>query len=138
MGASPELPSRPTIVLSAGGAVPEIGQIVVEHLPDVAVVALCGEHDVSTVPAFQAELDAVSANKANVVADLCEATFVDSSIVGALFRAAAPSGRVVAIAAAPGTLPRRLVDMVDLAATVPVFDSRDAAIADARRSAPSS
>lgn len=117
---------------------PEIGQIVVEQLPGVSVVALCGEHDLSTVPALQAELEPVLATSPNVVVDLSEATFIDSSIVGALFRTATPAGRVIAIAAAPGTLPRRLIDMVALAATVPAFDSRDAAIAYATRSAPSS
>jgi anti-anti-sigma factor len=109
--------------------VPEIGQIVVEHLPGAAVVALCGEHDVSTVPALRAELDAILATSAKVIVDLSEATFVDSSIVGVLFHAAAPPGRIIAVVAAPGTFPRRLIDMVALTASVPTFDSRDPAMA---------
>ena len=60
-----------------------------------------------------------------------EATFVVSGFVGALFHAATRPGRVIAIAAATGTLPRRQVEMVALAATVPVLNSRDAAVADA-------
>jgi anti-sigma B factor antagonist len=109
--------------------VPEIGQIVVEHLPDVSVVALLGEHDVSNGPMLRTELDAALAANAHVIVDLSEATFIDSSIVGALFHAATPPSRILALTAAPGSLPRRLIDMVALAATVPVFDSRDAAIA---------
>jgi anti-anti-sigma factor len=108
--------------------VPELGQIVVERLPEVVVVALLGEHDISTVPALRTELDAALAANANVV-DLSEATFIDSSVVGVLFDAATPPVRIVAIAAAPGTLPRRLIDMLALTATVPVFDSREAAVA---------
>jgi anti-anti-sigma factor len=108
--------------------VPELGQIVVERLPQVVVVALLGEHDISTVPALRTELDAALAANANVV-DLSEATFIDSSVVGVLFDAATPPVRIVAIAAAPGTLPRRLIDMLALTATVPVFDSREAAVA---------
>lgn len=107
---------------------PELGQIVVERLPEVVVVALLGEHDISTVPALRTELDAALAANANVV-DLSEATFIDSSVVGVLFDAATPPVRIVAIAAAPGTLPRRLIDMLALTATVPVFDSREAAVA---------
>jgi hypothetical protein len=49
--------------------------------------------------------------------------------VGVLFDAATPPVRIVAIAAAPGTLPRRLIDMLALTATVPVFDSREASVA---------
>jgi anti-sigma B factor antagonist len=109
--------------------VPEIGQIVVEHLPGgAAVVALCGEHDLSTVPALRAELDAVLATSANVIIDLSEATFIDSSIVAVIFHAAAPAGQIIAIAAPPDTLPRRLIDMVALTAAVPTFDSRAAAV----------
>jgi anti-anti-sigma factor len=110
--------------------VPELGQIVVERLPEVVVVALLGEHDISTVPALRTELDAALAANANVV-DLSEATFIDSSVVGVLFDAATPPVRIVAIAAAPGTLPRRLIDMLALTATVPVFDSREASVAHA-------
>jgi anti-sigma B factor antagonist len=109
--------------------VAELGQIVVEHLPEVAVVALFGEHDISTVPALRTELDAALAANAHGIVDLSEATFIDSSIVGALFHAATPPSRILALTAAPGSLPRRLIDMVALAATVPVFDSRDAAVA---------
>ena len=108
---------------------PEIGQIVVEHLPDVSVIALCAEHDLSTLPALQTELDTVLATSKPVIVDLSEATFIDSGVVGVLFHAATPSCRIIAIAAAPGSLPRRLIDMVALTATVPTFDSRDAAIA---------
>jgi hypothetical protein len=109
--------------------VPEIGEIVVEHLPDVSVVALCGEHNLSTVPAVRAELHAVVATSAAVIVDLSEATCIDSSVVGVLFHAAAPPGRILAVAAAPGMLQRRPIDMVALTASVPTFDSRDTSIA---------
>jgi len=116
---------------------PEIGQIVVEHLPSVVVVALCGEHDASTVAGLKTELAATAA-AGNAIVDLSEATFIDSRVVGVLFQAAATPGRIVAIAAAPGTLPRRLIDMVALSTTIPLFDSRVAAVAYATRSASSS
>lgn len=108
---------------------PETGQIIAEQLPRGALVALCGEHDVSTASAVKAELAAVLATGGNIVVDLSEATFIDSSIVGALFYAATVPDRIVAVAAAPDTLPRRLIEMVALSATVPTFDSRAAAVA---------
>jgi ABC-type transporter Mla MlaB component len=85
--------------------VPELGPIVVEPLPKVVVVVpLCGEHDISTVPAVRTELDAALAGNANLVVDLSEATFIDSSVVRVLFHAATLPVRIVAIAAAPGSL----------------------------------
>jgi anti-anti-sigma factor len=109
--------------------VPEIGQIVVEHLPDVSVVALCGEHDISTAGALQAELNAIVATGANVIVDLSETTFIDSSIVGAVFHAPTTPGRIVAVTAPPSTLPRRVIDLIALSAAIPTFDSRKAAVA---------
>lgn len=108
---------------------PEVGQIVVENLLDVAVVALCGEHDIPTAPSVETELDVAVAAGRVVIVDLSEASFINSSIVGVLFREGTAPRRIIAIAAPPGHLPRRLIDMVALTATVPTFDSRDAAIA---------
>jgi anti-anti-sigma factor len=110
---------------------PEIGQVVVEQLPDVSVVELRGEHDISTAGALQAELNAVLATGASVIVDLSETTFIDSSIVGALFHAPTTPGRIVAVAAPPGTLPRRVIDLIALSAAIPTFDSRHAAVAHA-------
>ena len=90
---------------------PEIGQIVVEYLPGPSVVSLCGEYDLSTAPAVQRNSIPSSSEQTSSV-DLSEATFIDSSVVGALFRTALSPGHVIALAAAPGTMPRRLIDMV--------------------------
>jgi len=70
--------------------VPEIGQIVVENLPDVALVALCGEHDIATAPSVETEVDVAVAAGRVVMVDLSEASFIDSSIVGVLFREGRP------------------------------------------------
>ncbi|HEX3329182.1 MAG TPA: STAS domain-containing protein [Gaiellales bacterium] len=112
---------------------PEIGQIVVEHLPGVSVVALTASTTSPPCPPSQPSLTRSSPPARNVIVDLSEATFIDSGVVGVLFHAATPRGRNVAIAAAPGSLPRRLIDMVALTASAPTFDSRDAAIAYATR-----
>jgi anti-sigma B factor antagonist len=123
-----------------GGRVSDIGQVVVEHLPTVSVVALHGDHDIATVPAIEAALDAVLERGTNVVVDLSRTSFMDSSVVRSTIlghRALMP-GRVVAVAAPPGTGPRRLLDLVELAAVVPVFDSLEDAIAGAAARPPES
>jgi hypothetical protein len=52
--------------------------------------ALFGEHDLSTVPALRTALDTVITTSPNVIVDLSEATFIDSSTVGALIHAGTP------------------------------------------------
>jgi anti-anti-sigma factor len=116
-----------------GGRVSDIGQVVIEHLPNMSVVALHGDHDISTVPAIEAALDAVLERDTNVVVDLSRTSFMDSSVLRSTIlghRALTPA-RVVAVAAPPGTEPRRLIDLVELAAIIPVFDSLEDAIAGA-------
>ena len=108
----------------------EIGQIIVEHTPGASIVALCGEHDISTAPAVQSELDAVVATEANVVIDLTEATFIDSSIVRVIYVTSTNStpGRTIAVAVPPDTIPRRLFEALALPDTLLTFDTRDAAV----------
>lgn len=116
---------------------PEAGQIIVERIPNASILALFGEHDIATAPDLRTELDALIATGTKVIVDLSEATFIDSSVVSALFHAAANSGRIAAIAAPRGSMPRHLIDMVALSASVPTFVSRAAAVAHATTGADS-
>ena len=100
----------------------------------VHVLALTGEHDVSTtVPALSAELERLLAADARVVVDLTQAEFIDSSVVGTLIaahsRVQAAAGRV-AIAVAPGSFAERLLTLVGVSEIGPVFPTRAAAVAD--------
>lgn len=113
----------------------ELGDLEVEQLGGVAVISLRGEHDLATAPAVERQLEALLGGGASVVVDLSQATFVDSSIVRALYGAdpaMTDRDRRMALAAPPGTPPRRLLDLVALAGIVPTFDSRDAAVAHVR------
>ena len=109
---------------------PEIGQIIVDHAHGASIVALCGEHDVSTAPAVQSELDAILATEANVVVDLTEATFIDSSIVRVIYVTTTTRipARTIAVAVPPDTMPRRLFEALALPDTVLTFTSRAAAM----------
>jgi anti-anti-sigma factor len=66
----------------------EPGTADVTRLEDrTAVVDVRGEHDLSTVPALTATLERGCAH-ARVVVDLAECTFIDSTVIAALLRAA--------------------------------------------------
>ena len=54
---------------------------------EASIVWLTGEHDIATVPAFRAllaDLAAVAAYDTDVVIDISELTFFDSSVIDAL------------------------------------------------------
>jgi anti-anti-sigma factor len=108
------------------------GELVVERSERAWVLILRGEHDLSTSPALVAELEAVFADGAPVVVDLAEATFIDSSVAGALMRAweTAQSNEAsgVAVCAPAGSPPRRLLDMVGITRVIPTFETRAQAI----------
>jgi anti-sigma B factor antagonist len=109
------------------------GELIVEKLPAVWVLGLRGEHDLSTAPSLDAQLEAVFLHGTSVVVDLTDADFIDSSIIGAVFRGLraareAGTGSLV-IAAPPGSFARRVLDTASLEDAVRIFDSRREAIA---------
>jgi anti-sigma B factor antagonist len=64
------------------------GQIDVERLSDTtAAIILRGEHDVYTVPALRGRLDELHGQSLDVLIDLSQTTFLDSSVLGALLAA---------------------------------------------------
>lgn len=108
------------------------GRIRITEDAGVQVLALTGEHDVSTtVPTLSAELERLAADACFVV-DLTQAEFIDSSVVGTLIaahlRTEAAGGRV-AIAVAPGSFADRLLSLVGVSEIGPVFPTRAAAVA---------
>jgi anti-sigma B factor antagonist len=100
--------------------------------PDVdgaaPVLALSGEHDLSTAPELRARLHELGETTA-IIIDLDETTFVDSSIlgvlVGGLRRARerdVPFGLVLGEAAHPAI--RRIFELTGLHDVFPIFPSR--------------
>ena len=65
-----------------------------------------------------------------LVVDLSAVTFAESAVLGVLLRVRhdLPEHRF-AVVAAPGSQPDRLFDLVDARSIVPVFRTRDAAVA---------
>jgi anti-sigma B factor antagonist len=106
---------------------------------DVVVVVVEGEHDIYTAPTLRERLDEAIARSRGVVVDLTGATFVDSSVLGALLDARrraldAGHGFVVSVgdAVEPGV--QRILDITGLVPVLPVVNGREAAIKAARGS----
>ena len=61
---------------------------------DVIVVVVEGEHDIYTAPTLRERLDEALGRGGGIVVDLTAATFVDSSVLGALLGRPPPGARV--------------------------------------------
>lgn len=104
---------------------------------DVVVVVVRGEHDIYTVPTLRERLDDALERGGGIVVDLTGATFVDSSVLGALLDARrraheAGQGFVVCVGdqVEPGV--RRILDITGLVPVLPVVTGREQAIQTAR------
>ena len=104
---------------------------------DVVVVVVEGEHDIYTAPTLRERLDEAIGRGGGIVVDLTGATFVDSSVLGALLDARrraleAGQGYVVCVGdtVEPGV--QRILDITGLVPVLPVVNGRDAAIEAAR------
>jgi anti-sigma B factor antagonist len=112
----------------------EEGRIAVHYLGHVRVVALVGEHDLSTVDGLSDEIERQFRTAPHVVVDLTRATFVDSTVVCALAlggeHARARSACRFAVVAAPDSFVHKVFDMVDLRDMMPTYETLEEALAD--------
>jgi anti-sigma B factor antagonist len=116
----------------------EVNPIVLDDAAgDVVVVVVEGEHDIYTAPALRERLDEAIERGGGIVVDLSGATFVDSSVLGALLdvrRRAIEAGQgfVVCVGGSiePGV--QRILDITGLVPVLPVITGREAAIEAAR------
>jgi anti-sigma B factor antagonist len=104
---------------------------------DVIVVGVEGEHDIYTAPALRERLDEALERGGGVVVDLTRATFVDSSVLGALLDARrraleASQGFVVCVGETVEPGVRRILDITGLVPVLPVIEGREAAVEAAR------
>jgi anti-sigma B factor antagonist len=106
---------------------------------DIVMVVVEGEHDIYTAPTLRERLDEAIGRSNGVVVDLTGATFVDSSVLGALLDARrraldAGQGFVVCVGdeVEPGV--QRILDITGLVPVLPVVNGREEAIRTARGS----
>jgi anti-sigma B factor antagonist len=103
------------------------------------VLSISGEHDLNTAPDLRGRLDELISAGQSVIVDLTPATFVDSSILGAILdarRRAGEAGIGFAVAQAGGAdAVARVLDITGLREELPVhsdLDSAGAAVADGK------
>jgi anti-anti-sigma factor len=111
----------------------EQGRIAVHDLGYVRVVALVGEHDLSTVDRLSDEIDRQFREVSHVVVDLTRATFVDSTVVCALAlggeAARHRSACRFAVVASRDSFVRKVFDRVDLRSLMPIYETLEEALA---------
>jgi anti-anti-sigma factor len=116
------------------------GQIKVDERDGVAVVALVGEHDLSTAPDVDA---ALRRPKEGLVVDLSPTTFLDSSILGVVLAVAREAGQrqvpfTVVIPDDSASPARRIFDLTGLASALSVTTDLAAAVDAGNSTAPTS
>jgi anti-anti-sigma factor len=97
----------------------------------LAIVALAGELDLSTIPGLESLLLEQIRGQERVVVDLTRLTFIDSSGIGLLIRAhqtANGSGELHTVIS-PGSQVERVFELAGIGRALPIFLERDAAIA---------
>jgi anti-sigma B factor antagonist len=102
----------------------------------LTTVTVRGELDIATAERLEAVLSPLGAEGAPVVVELSECVFVDSTGLRAILSGAGPlpegggfgGGRRLAVAA-PSAAVRRVFDISGIGALVPVFDTREHAVA---------
>ncbi len=104
---------------------------------DVVVVVVEGEHDIYTAPTLRERLDEALERGGGIVVDLTKATFVDSSVLGALLdarRRALDAGQPYVVSVGEEVEPgvRRILDITGLVPVLPVVEGREEAVTAAR------
>lgn len=99
----------------------------------VAIVTISGEHDLGTAPQLRGRLGELLDAGTPLVVDLTPASFIDSSILGAVLEAhrrAGEGGAGLAVAhAGEAGVVHRLLEVTGLRERLPVHATREAAIA---------
>ncbi len=94
-----------------------------ESVGSTQVVVLRGEHDLSTAPDVRAHVEEAAGAGGDVIVDLSEASFIDSSILGVLvagYRSVTTGSRRFAVVAVPGSSVTRLFDLVSVSDVIPI------------------
>ena len=94
------------------------------------VLAVRGELDLYSTPQLTAELETIAGEPTNVVVDLAEVSFMDSTALGAILLASRrlrDANRRLALVS-PVAATTKLLTMVGIDRVVPVVESRDEAL----------
>lgn len=95
--------------------------------PSTWVLKLVGEHDLSTAPLVDAAFEPIDASGTTVVVDFTEASFIDSTVLGALIKRARRGETLFLVAPKTGTA-RKILDLVGITGVLKTFDTRAEAL----------
>ncbi len=107
---------------------------------DILFVVVSGEQDIYTAPALRERLEQGLQATTGLVVDLTAATFLDSSILGALLEARRQAqekglGYVVCLGEKPEPGVQRILEITGLVPVFPVVGTREEALEAARSAA---
>lgn len=103
---------------------------------DITVIALVGEHDLSTSDAIWRELELAVRARQAVIVDLSDAEFIDSSVIHQLMKAdklARGEGTRVTLQLETAPVVQRVIQVTGLERHFVIAHSRELAIALARK-----
>jgi anti-anti-sigma factor len=101
----------------------------------VRVVSVAGEVDMSNIAALRDATWALPNDALGIIVDLRAASFIDSATIGLLYELHAGLGRrrqALRVLCAPGSTPRRVLEMMSFDSESLSGDDTDAAIASIR------
>jgi anti-sigma B factor antagonist len=101
-------------------------------LSEPILIAPEGELDFAQVGAFRSELARAASQPTGIVVDLSAVSFIDSSGLGALvelYNRLRRDNRRLAVVAPAGTAAAVLLNLAGLQAQMPIYGTRDAALA---------
>jgi anti-anti-sigma factor len=118
---------------SASDETSHLGQVAVaHHAHGVAVVSLRGEHDLSTRAVLARALELAAAHS-NVLVDLSDCSFIDSTVINEFIKASSrvrESGERLLLVIPPAQAHvARAAKVIGLADIVEVHETKDAALA---------
>jgi anti-anti-sigma factor len=108
------------------------GQITVEYTGETRVLVLKGEHDLSTAPDVRVHVEDAVIAGGDLIVDLSEVGFIDSSILGVLiagYRSVTAADCSFGVVAVPESSVTRLFDLVSVSDVIPVYPTRAEAVA---------
>jgi anti-anti-sigma factor len=97
---------------------------------DAYILALQGEFDLYSTPRLVAELEALAPDGAEVVLDLTDVTFIDSTALGSILlgaRKLREAGGGIALVS-PAAATTKLLTMVGIDRVVPVYETNERAL----------
>jgi anti-anti-sigma factor len=110
----------------------EPGTTTLTHQGAIWMLAVAGEHDLTTTKKLDEDMEQIAASGTSVVIDLSQAMFIDSQVIAWLVRwwkrSAESTHLHLAIATGEGPSPvTRLLDIVDLTSILPCYPTTTAA-----------